>query len=98
MHYIEGYTDDGRGNDALDSTVSEDARKDAIRRANQHAESLLEPARGSLPAGSKVFATVADGTTVKDAIHALSWEDSEIVVIGSSLTGPRKPTHSGCDR
>lgn len=65
---------------------------DALReRALGHARKALEEAKGSLPEGFSVTATVADGTSVEDAVSRLPWHDGDVIMVGSSrLAAPRR--------
>jgi nucleotide-binding universal stress UspA family protein len=65
---------------------------DALReRALGHARRALQEAQESLPEGFSVTATVADGTSVEDAVSRLPWHDGDLIMVGSSrLAAPRK--------
>ncbi|MGK2854905.1 MAG: universal stress protein [Microbacteriaceae bacterium] len=65
-----------------------DARRE---RAIGHARRALGEAKESLPEGFSVTATVADGTSVEDAVSRLPWHDGDLIMVGSSrLAAPRR--------
>lgn len=71
----------GGGED--DRTVSD--------RAEQHAGALMEIAQAALPDECPVSSVIGRGRTVEDAVRALDFEASEIVLVGSSrLAGPKR--------
>lgn len=60
-------------------------------RALEHAHRTLNEAKESLPAGFSVTATVADGSSVEDAVSRLPWHDGDVIMVGSSrLAAPRR--------
>ncbi len=65
---------------------------DALReRAMDHARRALEEAKESLPEGFSVTATVAEGSSVEDAVSRLPWHDGDVIMVGSSrLAAPRR--------
>lgn len=57
----------------------------------EHAESVLAAARAALPAGIAAEAVVARGEGIEDAVTHLSWDPSEVAVVGSSrLAQPKR--------
>lgn len=68
-----------------------DEREARIAAAERHAARLVEKAKASLPAGSRVTSVVGLGLSLEDCVHALDFSPSEIVLVGSSrLAGPRR--------
>lgn len=60
-------------------------------RALEHAHRTLSEAKESLPEGFSVTATVADGSSVEDAVSRLPWHDGDVIMVGSSrLAAPRR--------
>lgn len=60
-------------------------------RALEHAHRTLNEAKESLPEGFSVTATVADGSSVEDAVSRLPWHDGDVIMVGSSrLAAPRR--------
>lgn len=64
----------------------------AIRVAGAaHAERVLEQARASLPEAISADVVLARGDSVEEAVGALTWDQSEIAIVGSSrLAQPRR--------
>lgn len=78
---------------ALDDASGDESFRDAERdaRAIEHARELLESARAGLPDSLSVTSSVGDGSTVESAVAKLTWQDGDIVVVGSSrLAQPRR--------
>ena len=70
---------------------SEDRRRDWTQRAEQHAATLVAKATATLPAECAVTSVVGHGESLEDAVQGLEFEDSEIVLIGSSrLAQPKR--------
>lgn len=70
--------------------ISDDARL-RIGAAEQHADVLADKAAAVLPPESPVTSVVGRGETVEDCVSELKFDDSEIVLVGSSrLAGPRR--------
>ena len=70
---------------------SEDRRRDWTQRAEQHAATLVAKATAALPAECAVTSVVGHGESLEDAVQGLEFEDSEIVLIGSSrLAQPKR--------
>ncbi|OBG80418.1 universal stress protein UspA [Mycobacterium sp. NS-7484] len=65
---------------------------DAVREhALAHAQSTLETARSELPEDFPVTSTIVNGPTVESAVEQLSWQDGDIIMVGSSrLSAPRR--------
>lgn len=60
-------------------------------RALDHAHRALDEAKVVLPEGFSVTATVADGSSVEDAVSRLPWRDGDVIMVGSSrLAAPRR--------
>lgn len=57
---------------------------DAGSAARKHAESVLEKAKAGVAGKTLAHAEVAPGRTIEHAIEQLDWDDSEVVLIGSS--------------
>lgn len=71
--------------------VGEDRRHEWTRVAEEHAAKLVERAASALPAGGSVTSVVGHGDSLEHAVEALTFDDSEIVMIGSSrLAQPRR--------
>lgn len=64
----------------------------AIRIAGaRHAEEVLAQARIELPTDVAAEVVVADGDSIEEAVRDLSWDPTELVVVGSSrLAQPRR--------
>ncbi|WP_328811455.1 universal stress protein [Rhodococcus sp. NBC_00294] len=77
----------------LDDTSDIESLRDPDReaRAIDHAQQMLDAARSGLPDSLTVTSSVADGSTVEAAVSGLTWEDGDVVVVGSSrLAQPRR--------
>ena len=62
-----------------------------MERAFGHAQKALDEAKKILPDGFSVTATVAEGTSVEDAVSRLPWQDGDVIMVGSSrLAAPRR--------
>lgn len=68
---------------ALDFDESTD-HEFALNAARTHARIVLDEAVASVGAQLDVTSTVAEGSTIENAVESLSWNDGEIVIIGSS--------------
>ncbi|SBS76095.1 UspA domain protein [uncultured Mycobacterium sp.] len=70
---------------------SEERRHEWTRLAQQHAAGLVDKATAALPAGVSVTSVVGQGHSLDDAVLELDFEDSEIVLVGSSrLAQPKR--------
>ena len=66
-------------------------RQEWAQRAEQHAAGLVEKAVAALPAECAVSSVVGQGDSLEDAVAGLDFEDSEVVMIGSSrLAAPKR--------
>ncbi len=65
---------------------------EAIREhALNHARLTLESAKNELPEGFPITATVADASSVEEAVGRLEWHDGDLIMVGSSrLSAPRR--------
>jgi nucleotide-binding universal stress UspA family protein len=69
----------------------DDQRQEWTTRAEHHAATLVATASAALPAECPVTSVVGQGKSLKDAVRALDFLDSEIVLIGSSrLAAPKR--------
>lgn len=69
----------------------EDRRQEWTRRAEEHAATLVQRAVAALPAECPVTSVVGHGASLQDAVGALAFDDSEVVMIGSSrLAQPKR--------
>lgn len=68
---------------------------EASSQAEAHARDVLAEASKNVGAGTDVTAAVAQGRTIEEAIENLSWEHSEIVLIGSSRLAKRSELFLG---
>lgn len=69
----------------------EDERQLWTDRAEQHAALLVATASAELPADCPVSSIVGQGKSLKSAVRALDFQDSEIVLVGSSrLAQPKR--------
>ena len=76
--------------DPMVGTLRGDAEAHRTR-ALEHARRTLEEAKVTLPEGLSVTATVADGSSVEDAVSRLPWRDGDLIMVGSSrLAAPRR--------
>ncbi|MBD0864007.1 universal stress protein [Gordonia sp. zg691] len=63
----------------------------AVENARIHAQRCLDTARAELPSDFPVSSTVAQGTTIEEAVGSLEWHDGDVVMVGSSrLAAPNK--------
>ncbi len=70
---------------------NEERRREWTQRAEQHAATLVDRATSALPGGGTVTSVVGHGESLEDAVQALDFEDSEVVLIGSSrLAQPKR--------
>lgn len=82
----------------LVSLVELDAEGDsgeAVNAAHIHANTVLTEAAHRLPEGHKVSVEVAHGRTIEEAIDDLEWDDSEILIVGSSRLAERNKLFIG---
>jgi nucleotide-binding universal stress UspA family protein len=71
--------------------VGEERRREWTHLAEQHAAALVDKARTGLPAEVPVTSVVGHGDSLEHAVEGLDFQDSEIVMIGSSrLAQPRR--------
>ena len=76
---------------AVGEEGSEDRRREWTQRAEQHAATLVDKATASLGADRPVTSVVGHGASLEDAVGGLDFEDSEVVLIGSSrLAQPKR--------
>ena len=69
----------------------EEHRQEWTRLAEQHAASMVSRAAAALPADCPVTSVVGQGESLSDAVTALDFIDSEVVLIGSSrLATPKR--------
>jgi len=69
---------------------SEDRRVEWTNLAEQHAATLVDKATEALP-DSSVTSVVGHGESLEDAVQGLEFEDSEVVMVGSSrLAQPKR--------
>ncbi|WP_028279584.1 universal stress protein [Arthrobacter sp. H5] len=69
---------------ALDPAPSDETDASAVERAHDHANTRLAEAAGSLAAGGRVSVEVAQGSSVEEAVESLTWDEGEILLVGSS--------------
>lgn len=70
---------------------SEDRRAEWAELAQLHISTIAEKAAEQLPSECPVTTVVGDGDTLVEAVNALDFSDSEIVIVGSSrLAQPRR--------
>jgi nucleotide-binding universal stress UspA family protein len=68
----------------------------AVRhRAVEHAFQTLDAAKEALPKGFPVTATVAEGSTVEEAVKKLDWHDGDLIMVGSSRLAAARRTFLG---
>ena len=71
--------------------VGGDGREEWTQRAEQHAAALVAKATTALPVECAVTSVVGHGKSLQKAVQGLEFEDSEIVLIGSSrLAQPKR--------
>lgn len=76
---------------ALDPDPTADDHEAGIEAAERHAASLVDIARERLPAGNPVTGIVGSGQDLEECVASLSFEESELVLLGSSRLGaPRR--------
>lgn len=65
---------------------------DAVREhAMDHARHTLDTAKSILPDGFPVESTIAEGSSVEEAVGKLDWRDGDLIMVGSSrLSAPRR--------
>ncbi|MGV0853816.1 universal stress protein [Mycolicibacterium phlei] len=65
---------------------------EAVRqRALDHARHVQESAKAELPPDFPVTSMIVDGETVEEAVGKLSWQDGDLIMVGSSrLSAPRR--------
>ena len=66
--------------------------QNAVReRALAHAQETLDTAKSTLPEDFPVKSTIAEGSTVEDAVSKLEWRDGDVIMVGSSrLSAPKR--------
>lgn len=70
---------------------NEQQRREWTELAGRHAVTMVERAKAALPAEASVTSVVGNGESLGDAVRALEFEDSEVVMIGSSrLAQPKR--------
>lgn len=70
---------------------SQDQRHEWLQLAEQHAAALVNRATAELNADSPVTSVVGQGRSLEEAVQDLAFDDSEVVMIGSSrLAQPRR--------
>ncbi|GAY19240.1 universal stress protein [Mycobacterium sp. shizuoka-1] len=70
---------------------SEERRQEWTQLAQQHAAGLVDKAAAALPAGVPVTSVVGHGHSLEDAVLGLDFQDSEVVLVGSSrLAAPKR--------
>ncbi|WP_328362790.1 universal stress protein [Mycobacterium sp. NBC_00419] len=70
---------------------SDERRHEWTKLAEQHAAGLVDSATAALPAGTSVTSVIGHGNSLEDAVLGLDFEDSEVVLIGSSrLAQPKR--------
>lgn len=79
---------------ALDAHDDDNGQR-AVAQAQAHAQEVLEQACENVTAGTELSAAVARGKTIEDAIEDLKWDESEIVLIGSSRLAKRSQLFLG---
>jgi len=76
---------------AVGEDSGEDRRQEWAKSAEQHAAALADKAVAALPASSPVTTVVGNGESLEDAVTALDFADSEVVLIGSGrLAQPKR--------
>lgn len=61
-----------------------------VETAAEHADEVFVHARAALPEGVKADAVVGLGDSIEEAVSQLSWEPTEIAVVGSSRLARRR--------
>lgn len=70
---------------------SADRRQEWTQLAEQHAAALVDKATAALPPGASATSVVGQGDSLEDAVQGLDFQDSEVVLIGSSrLAQPKR--------
>lgn len=77
---------------ALDARSEDAERADAAR---DHAKKLLLRASQSVADATEVMVDVAHGRSIESAIEKLTWDDGEIVLIGSSRLAQKRSIFLG---
>ncbi|MFC4223343.1 universal stress protein [Lysinibacter cavernae] len=75
---------------ALDTSSS-----DARDRAQSHADRIREDVLARVEGAIDVTAFAAHGRTIEEAVETLDWDDSEIVIVGSSRLAERSKLFMG---
>jgi nucleotide-binding universal stress UspA family protein len=76
---------------AVGEDGSEDRRQEWAELAELHVSTIAQKAAEELPAECPVTTVVGQGSTLVEAVNALEFSDSEIVMVGSSrLAQPRR--------
>src|SRR3712207_4605534 len=71
-----------RGRQMYPSGVGYDAERMVVEQWRQQATEAHERALSTLPQDVAVETSVVDGHDWEDAVHALSWEEGEVLVVG----------------
>ena len=67
----------------------------ALKAARTHARTVLDDAVASVGTRTEVAATVAEGSTVEQAVEELPWNEGEIAIIGSSRLAEHRKIFMG---
>jgi len=76
---------------ALNPGNAATAREEALSRAQK----AVDKARSTLPGDIPVRSQIAEGTTIETAVDNLSWEDGDVMMVGSSRLGAPRRTFLG---
>lgn len=79
---------------ALDFDESAD-HEFALTAARTHARTVLDEAVASVGPNTDITSTVAEGTTIENAVENLPWNEGEIVIIGSSRLAEHRKIFMG---
>lgn len=76
---------------AVGEAGGDDRRQEWTRRAEEHAAELVDRAAAALAADASVTSVVGHGESLEEAAEGLDFDDSEVVLIGSSrLAQPKR--------
>lgn len=67
----------------------------ALKAARTHARTVLDDAVASVGTRTEVTATVAEGSTIEQAVEKLQWNEGEIAIIGSSRLAEHRKIFMG---